>query len=489
MLFDSTEGPSDSRSTAARLPRRAALKLTGAFLLTGLPALPARSQTKRAKKIVVAGAGIAGLSCAYELMKRGHDVNVLEASARTGGHVHTVREGLADGLYVDAGAEHFTQPGYDRYWQYVQEFNLTALPYPRRNHMMRVLQGKMYSEDDLQSPNILKTLGFNQKEIQFVARHAWWELPSLYFDPYLDKFSDEYRPFDAGLNRLDHVAMDQWLKQQGASPSAIQYIGGTGASALHVLWHAAILKLRKVPLFPPKVFRLKGGNEKMTDAFASRLGERVRLGRPVTGIEYGGSGVRVRYRESDEEKTMEAEYLVCCMSAVMLRQIPVTPAWPESKRYAIATVPYYTAARPFFQSRSRFWEKDAVSPNIEFNERSLNHIWRMADDVDTQRGLLVGTADALTAGDAALKTFRRYYPGKSEDIEVALAHDWSRDPWAMACETLNYPPGDLTRLWPALVEPHGRIHFAGAYADNLNWGMEAATRSANRVAERIDTEA
>src|SRR5207249_9196555 len=66
--------------------------------------------------------------------------------------------------------------------------------------------------------------------------------------------------------------------------------------------------------------------------------------------------------------------------------------------------------------------------NIEFNEHALNHIWRMADDVDTQRGLLVSTADALTTGEAALKTFRRYYAGKSEDIEVALVHDWSRDP-------------------------------------------------------------
>jgi multicomponent K+:H+ antiporter subunit A len=46
----------------------------------------------------------------------------------------------------------------------------------------------------------------------------------------------------------------------------------------------------------------------------------------------------------------------------------------------------------------------------------------------------------------------------------------------------------LARLWPALAEPQGRIHFAGAYADNLNWGMEAATRSANRAAERIDSE-
>ena len=185
---------------------------------------------------------------------------------------------------------------------------------------------------------------------------------------------------------------------------------------------------------------------------------------------------------------MEAEYLVCCMSAVMLRQIPVKPDWPESKRYAIATVPYYTASRPYFQSRSRFWETDGVSPSIEFNEHALNHTWSSGDDVDTTRGLLVSTAAPMTSGESALKVFRRYYSGHSENIERVFVHDWSQDPWVMACETVNYAPGELTRLWPALSEPYGRIHFAGAYADNLNWGQEAATRSANRAAERIDSE-
>src|SRR5437762_14055392 len=88
-------------------------------------------------------------------------------------------EGLADGLYVDARAEHFTQPGYDRYWQYVREFNLTALPYLRRNRMLCVLQAKLYSEDDMQSPNVLKALVFNQRDVQYLARHARRELPSL----------------------------------------------------------------------------------------------------------------------------------------------------------------------------------------------------------------------------------------------------------------------------------------------------------------------
>src|SRR5258706_11771364 len=55
------------------------------------------------KKVIVAGAGITGLCCAYELMKSGHDVTILEASGRYGGHVFTGRDGLLDGLYADYG--------------------------------------------------------------------------------------------------------------------------------------------------------------------------------------------------------------------------------------------------------------------------------------------------------------------------------------------------------------------------------------------------
>ena len=36
------------------------------------------------------------------------------------------------------------------------------------------------------------------------------------------------------------------------------------------------------------------------------------------------------------------------------------------------------------------------------------------------------------------------------------------------------------------MKPSGRIYFAGASADNLNWGMEASTRSAYRAADEID---
>ncbi len=127
------------------------------------------------------------------------------------------------------------------------------------------------------------------------------------------------------------------------------------------MWHAAILKLRGVPLFPPKVYRLVGGNQKLPDAFAERLGDRVKLNSPVTKIEHGQTGVRVTCRGNGGSVTHEADYLVCAMSALMLRQIPVSPAWPAGKQWAVQNVPYYFDSRPIFQSKSKFWTQGSAS--------------------------------------------------------------------------------------------------------------------------------
>ena len=451
------------------------------------PQEPVRKGSGRTKRVVVAGGGIGGLSCAYELMKRGHDVTVLEAAGHTGGHVRTFRDPFADGLYVDGGAEHFTKPGYEIFHGYVRELGLTALPYPRRQNIVRLVDGQLRTEEQLADPKVLSALGFKQREIDFLGREPWWKLPALFYAPYLDAFHDEYQPFGVGLDQLDALTLNQLLAKDGASDAAIRHFGNDHGSALHVLWHAAILKIRGVPLFPPEVFRIKGGNQNITHALTERLGDRVRLGCPVTGIERGDAGVRVSFREGGRlDRTIEGDWLVSAMSLWALAPIPVKPAWPEARQRVLQGFPYYTESRPVFQSRTRFWERDGVSPNVELGEPALSHYWRMADDVATTRGLLASTARGATTAENALATFRRHYPGKSEDIEQVFVVDWASDPWAVACEPETYGAGQLARFWPKTIQPEGRVQFAGAYADNLNWGMEAATRSANRVAQAID---
>jgi monoamine oxidase len=98
----------------------------------------------------------------------------------------------------------------------------------------------------------------------------------------------------------------------------------------------------------------------------------------------------------------------------------------------------------------------------------------------------MGTCPGGISAQRALAGFREVYPGKRDTIETALIKDWTKETFAFTCERLPFPIGELKKFWPHLMTPQGRIHFAGAYADNLNWGMEASTRSANRVAKEID---
>src|SRR5258708_30966121 len=79
------------------------------------------------KRVIIVGAGLAGLSAAYELTEAGHDVTVLEARARPGGRVQTLRDQFSDGLYAEAGAMNVYDI-HDWTLKYIKLFGLTLDP-------------------------------------------------------------------------------------------------------------------------------------------------------------------------------------------------------------------------------------------------------------------------------------------------------------------------------------------------------------------------
>lgn len=451
----------------------------------------------RSKKVIVGGAGITGLCCGYELMKAGHDVTVLEASGRYGGHVFTGRDGLSDGLYADFGADHVTKPGYERFFEYVDEFNLSAVPYPnaegsplpRNNNTLTQIDGKFYTPEMLADPRTLAKFGFNSGEIKFLSTHGWYELDDLYLARYLDKFKDEYHPFGVGYDDLDKIPIADIYKKEGASKRALDYLGGEHENALYHLWRMAVMKFRGIPLSEGETFRLKGGNEQLPIAFAKRLGDRVKLAHPIAAIHHNDSGVTIHYREYgyDPEKTLDADYFVNCITLTVFRNIPIMPTLSQEKHYVVDNLTY--TSHPFFvfEASSKFWLDDGLKTiNMEFDHPDISSIWLVPHERETTRVILKAYGPGGLSPQHVLAAFREVYPGKQDTIVQALTKDWTQNKRAPNCEMEPFPIGTMDKFWPEILKPEGRIYFAGTYADPLSRGMESCIRSAQRVVKEIN---
>ena len=102
----------------------------------------ALSHTTSPKKVVVLGAGLAGLVAGYELTQAGHDITILEAQLRPGGRVQTLREPFSDGLYAEAAAARIPD-NHSLTLHYAKQFGLTLVPFfPSKLDMVYLIGGK-----------------------------------------------------------------------------------------------------------------------------------------------------------------------------------------------------------------------------------------------------------------------------------------------------------------------------------------------------------
>lgn len=121
--------------------------------------------TAAPRKIIVAGAGLAGLVAAYELKQAGHDVTVIEARKRAGGRVFTLREPFSDGLFAEGGATRINVR-HDLTLRYIKQFGIETLPfYPRGGHFTTLNKGERREADwDKFTDEIRNVIGLGRRE-------------------------------------------------------------------------------------------------------------------------------------------------------------------------------------------------------------------------------------------------------------------------------------------------------------------------------------
>lgn len=446
-----------------------------------------------AKKIIVIGAGLAGLSAAYELTQAGHDVTVLEARTRPGGRVHTLRDAFPEGLHAEAGAtripnhHHFTL-------KYVELFGLTLDPFqPPESSTIYYVRGKRLTVTpghDVEWPYKLtseeRKLGLGGMRQKYI-RSMFDELGDV---------TDPNWPPDS-LKKYDQMNRSDFWRSRGASPEAISLLSLGGVddrveevSALFMLRNSALNKSLT------QYYKIKGGSDLLPRGFAARLDERIHFSAPAVKIEQDARGVRVVFLHAGSYQTMAGDYVICAVPFPVQKNIEVSPAFSVEKQRAIEQLPYHSLSKIFLQSRKRFWVDQGLS-GFGTTDLPISQTWDMTYKQPGTRGILQAFPISLHSRRVtsmpenertrfALEQVENLYPGMRENFEGGVSKCWDEDEWARG-GTAFYKPGQITSLLPHVARPEGRVHFAGEHTSVwIDGWMQAALESGNRVAREVN---
>ncbi|MDT5123801.1 MAG: monoamine oxidase [Acidobacteriota bacterium] len=449
----------------------------------------------RRKRIVIIGAGLGGLSAAYQLTQAGHDVTILEARTRAGGRVHTLREPFSDGLHAEAGAM-FVPDSHDLTMHYVKLFGLTLVPIPARKLTPALyLQGRRINPVEQKKTAWPLDLSPAEKRLGLDGMTEKYVVSAL---------KEIGNPQSTGwppesLKKYDRMTYAEFLRSRGASLDAVRLLrlndadltgdGVDSVSALMVL-REALLNFNEEQLYT-----IKGGTDLLPKALAARLASKIRYGTPVVKIEHDARGVSVTFLQAGEKVSITADYLICAIPFTMLKEIEISQPFSPAKQRAIRELPYTSVARVYLQSRREFWNDEGLGVSA-YTDLPVMAIINSTLNQPGTRGIL----ESYSAGERAravtamreserlnftLEQVGKVYPLIRKNFEGGASVCWDEDRWARGAYAW-FKPGQMTELLPHIARAEGRIHFAGEHTSDWPGWMQGAFQSGHRAAREIN---
>src|SRR5262245_31156118 len=395
------------------------------------------------KRVVVIGAGFAGLAAADALRAAGAEVTVLEARDRVGGRVWSVPFG--EGAVVERGAE-FILPGYDTMNALAARFGISPVlkgtPYGRRVP----IGDETVSHADLEEA-FDRLAGGGAAD----GASAADAIAALDLDPPLSKLIRTRVAISNG-HPVDDLAAS--VLDEGAST--------IGDFDNHTL---------------------EGGNMRLAEALAAELGEAVHLSSPVRRVQWSQGAVKV----ATDDAEVETEAVVVAIPTAPLAEIEFDPPLEGATADALRAVTYGQNSKLFLRMRS------AAQPSAIMSV--AGHFWtytQLGSDGEPAPFVTgyTGTMSAIDAlgGQDGVERWVAALVALREDLDLepegAMLSSWDDDPWvrgSYSARSLSSPLRD-----DDLVKPIGPLYFAGEHtAGEWHGLMEGALRSGRRAAEQV----
>ena len=467
--------------------------------MAGLGLLAAPSQTPfnltgrvSGVRVVILGAGLTGMTLAYELGKVGFDCRVLEARGRPGGRVFTVRRGTVseedgpsqtasfdEGQYFNAGPMR------------ISHHHHTTLAYCRELQVATEV-----FVPDCESAYLVQTRG------ALAGRRVRLREARADFDGYIAELLSKalsQSQLDQPLTAEDRDRLLAYLRGLGALDAGGQYRGSARRGG------GAPLSLRDlvngIPGFyvqtdwysQPTMMQVVGGMDRLPAALATRLGNRIVYRAEVREIRQTERGVWVGYSDANgRPQRVDADYCVCTIPLPVLSAIAKDLSQPVAA--AIAAARYDTAGKIGMQFKRRFWEQDdEIYGGRSWTDQEVGQIIYPSHGFTTAKGVLVGyyldfrgtmrERPPAEVQRLALEHGGRIHPQYATDFETAFSVTWPRVKWSRG--SWRSESGAATKALEPLRQPDGRVHFAGDYMTDMSSWMQGAFESARETAVAI----
>ncbi|PYR71662.1 MAG: hypothetical protein DMF86_25475 [Acidobacteria bacterium] len=432
------------------------------------------------KHVIVAGAGLAGLSAARELERRGATVTLVEARARVGGRVWTLRDGFAAGQHAEAGAD---------------------LIEGEQTHLRRLAR-----DLGLKTVRILRdSFGFYGPDAKGRRRiHAMsggLAMVGARIGGLVGDFKLAEQRWDSAIAaRLARRSVAEWLDGIHAPlemKAALRGFRGFFLADPEDLSLIALVEQFASDGTPGRgeILRIRDGNDRLPAEVVRRLRGRVLMRTVLRRIRQTERSVTASIEDDSGRVTeIDGDAIVVAIPASTARHVVFEPSLPEPQQSAIARLRYGPATRLLLQFERRFWKKRG-RPLAFGTDLPIGALW----DGNEQQARTPGILTFLAGGNASRETRqvlaaegeagivrRLTWLGRPSTLLASKTIVWDDDPWVGGGYAYFDPGFDpLCRAW--LARPAGRIVFAGEHT-SVRWQgyMNGAIESGLRAAAEAD---